>query len=128
MTEEKQEKIEQDKRINDAFERLEAIQKQIKADEKRDTFPIVIPIDGDVVTGLAYAPDLIAQCRIIDKSAATRVDVSMEACVSALQTLLIEKHTDPRILNYNEDPTFFKGAAVALGQFCLVRIPALKKK
>ena len=115
-------------RVDAAFERLEKIQKQIKADTKRETFPIVIPIDGDVVTGLAYAPDLIAQCRIIDKSASKGVDLSIEACVSALQTLIIPEHTDARILNYDEDHTYFKGAAVALGQFCLVRIPTIKKK
>jgi hypothetical protein len=112
---------------DEAFAKLEPIIAQIWESEKRVAFPIVVRGPEGYVTGVAYKPDLIAQMRIMDMSAAARVDVSLEACHKALETLIIKKHTDPRILNYEDDPTYWKGAAYSLGQFCMMRVPEVKK-
>jgi hypothetical protein len=93
-------------------------------------FPIVLldsEAKGDFVVGFAKVPDLITQLRLIDKSAGNDNGFSLEACSTALETLLIVSETDKRISD-KQDLTYWKGACVSLSQFMGVAIPVLKKK
>lgn len=97
---------------------------------KREVFPITIlskTEPGEYVVGFAYAPDLTSQLRMIDKSRASGVDISIEACSAVMETSLIMSETDPRISD-KKDLDYWKGACATLSQFMGMAIPVIKKK
>lgn len=95
----------------------------------RKVFPITI-VDrrtGDWVLGYAYEPDLTTKLRLIDKSASVDNNISVEACSSVLESLIIASETDERITN-KKDHEYWIGAAYCLAQFMTTAIPVFKKK
>lgn len=112
------------------WESLEERQKTIEDKIKGKVFPIVlIDINNaeERVTGFARIPDLITQLRLIDKSAGNDNGFSLEACSTALDSLIITSETDERIYN-KQDLNYWKGACTTLSQFMTTAIPVLKKK
>jgi hypothetical protein len=94
-------------------------------------FPIVLldtTGNGDYVVGYARTPDMITQLRLIDKSAGNGNGFSLEACSTALESLLIASESDKRIAPDGEDGNYWKGACVSLSQFMNMAMPVLKKK
>lgn len=116
--------------LNAVFATMEERKSAIEESLKCKVFPLVLmshEIEGEYVLGFAKQPDLITQFRIEDTSQAKGVDVSIEACHTALKSLIIKSESDPRI-DPAIDPKYWKGACKSLVQFLVYAIPLVKKK
>jgi len=105
--------------------------KSISVSTGRRVFAIVLPDAekaGEFVVGFAYEPDLQTQLRLMDKGQAAGVNISIEACSTALETLILKSETDPRILDQTGTAMYWKGACFALSEFLLMAVPVFKKK
>jgi len=95
----------------------------------RKVFPLAI-VDratGEWISGFAYEPDLTTKLRLIDKSASTENGISVEACSSVLESLVIASETDERIAS-KKNHELWIGASYCLAQFMTTAIPVFKKK
>ena len=118
------------KKLDKVFAEMDIRKATIEATLKCKVFPIVLMSheeDGEFVLGFAKEPDLITELRIADKSAAAGVDVSDEACHTALMSLIIKGESDARI-DPEVDRKYWKGAIKLLVQFLTFAIPLVKKK
>ena len=95
---------------------------------KYKVIPIVLrSLDkpGAFVTGFFRKPDLLTQCKLIDKSGAADTEFSMEAAVTAVTALLVTVECDPELTNtqgtyYDQ---YIKGAAYNLRRFTTIAVP-----
>ena len=102
----------------------------IGANLKCKVFSIVLQdTEGgeDFVVGFAKVPDLTTQLRLIDKSADNSRGVSLEACSTALDSLIITSESDTRITD-KENTAYWKGACLSMSYYMGFAIPVLKKK
>lgn len=96
-------------------------------------YPITIQsveAEGEFVIGYARKPDMITQCRLIDKSEGSVYGINLEAAAQAMESLIIVSESDPRITDTKGEyyDVYWKGAAYSLKQFMGLAIPVLKKK
>lgn len=95
----------------------------------RKVFPLVVADrqTADFIVGFAYEPDLTTKLRLIDKSSGMEHGISVEACSSVLDSLIIAGETDERI-TAKKDHEYWIGASYCLAQFMGTAIPVFKKK
>jgi hypothetical protein len=109
----------------------EAKAKEISQRVGRKVFAILLPDmeePGKFVTGYAYEPDLQTQLKLMDRSMSAGVNISIEACSLALETLILPAETDPRMLDKSGTAVYWKGACFSLSEFMTMTIPVFKKK
>lgn len=112
------------------WETIDDRKKTIEEKLRCKVFPIVLKSigeEGALVVGFAKEPDLVAKARLIDKSADNGNGLSIEACIIALDSLIIKGETDERIWD-KKDERYFMGAAITLQQFMFLALPVFKKK
>ena len=119
------------KTIEQVQAEAEAKAAQISSSLGRKVFAILLPdleTPGEFVTGFAYEPDLYTQLKLMDRSMAEGVNISIAACSQALESLILTAETDPRILDKNGTAAYWKGACFSLSAFMTMTVPVFKKK
>lgn len=109
---------------NSAIAKAETLSKNLG----RKVFPIVLRSVTEAdsfVFGYAYKPDIVTQCRLIDKSEGNANGINLEAACSVLEALLITAECDAQLTDKTQDnyEVYFKGAAFKLKDYMGLAIP-----
>ena len=116
--------------LQSVFDELDKRQAAIEESLKCKVFPIVLCSTTEAnkfVTGFARVPDIITRFRLIDKSNEKGVEMSIEACSIAMESLIIKSESDP-LIDMNVNFEYWASACSFLQNYMKGAVPVLKKK